>query len=56
MARPRLYRAAARGARLAWPLLARFASRSPALAQRAFPEHPGESFRERWRRTRGSRT
>ncbi len=58
MERPRLYRVAARAARRLWPLLARPFPGNPAtpwLAARALPEHPGASFAERWRRTRGSR-
>lgn len=51
MARPRLYRAAARLARLAWPLLGRVPTGWTRV--RAWPEHPGPSFAERWRRTRG---
>jgi hypothetical protein len=58
MERPRLYRVATRAMRRLWPLLARPFSGNPAtpwLAARALPEHPGASFAERWRRTRGSR-
>jgi len=54
-ARPRLYRAAALAARLAWPLLGRRSARNPAapwLASRELPPHPGESFRSRWLRAR----
>jgi L-lactate dehydrogenase complex protein LldF len=54
MARPRLWRAATRAARLAWPLLPLLArAGGPAAAwarARAWPAHPGASFRERWRR------
>jgi L-lactate dehydrogenase complex protein LldF len=56
--RPRLYRAAARAARLAWPLLARRFPGNPArawLRGRELPLHPGASFREGWRRERGGR-
>jgi hypothetical protein len=52
-ARPRLWRAASRVARLAWPLLARARRRGPAagwLQARELPVHPGASFRERWQR------
>jgi L-lactate dehydrogenase complex protein LldF len=53
MARPRLYRAAARAARLVWPLLGRAASGWSAA--RELPVHPGESFSQRWRRARAGR-
>ena len=57
MARPRLWRAATRAARLAWPLLpwlARAGGPPGAWARaRALPAHPGPSFRERWRRRAG---
>jgi L-lactate dehydrogenase complex protein LldF len=56
MARPRLYRAAARVARLAWPLVARRWPGNPAaawLAARELPPHPGASFRTRWLRAKG---
>ncbi len=58
LARPRLFRAAARAARLAWPLLARRFPGNPAgawLRGRELPPHPGESFRQAWRRERGGR-
>lgn len=51
MARPRLYRAATKLARLVWPLVGRVPNGW--TAARAWPEHPGPSFAERWRRTRG---
>ena len=51
MARPRLYRAATWLARFAWPLLGRVPNGW--TQARAWPEHPGPSFAERWRRTRG---
>ena len=53
LARPRLFRAAGRAARLAWPLLGRRFAGNPAaawLAVRELPPHPGESFRARWKR------
>jgi L-lactate dehydrogenase complex protein LldF len=53
LARPRLYRAAGRALRIAWPLVARRFAGNPAagwLAVRELPPHPGESFRARWRR------
>ncbi len=54
MARPRLWRAATRAARLAWPLLGVAAHvGGPAAAwaaARELPLHPGASFRDRWRR------
>jgi L-lactate dehydrogenase complex protein LldF len=54
MARPRLWRAATRLARLGWPLLPLLGrAGGPAAAwarARAWPEHPGASFRQRWRR------
>jgi L-lactate dehydrogenase complex protein LldF len=56
MARPRLYRAATRVLRRVWPLLGSRALGNPAaawLAARELPAHPGASFAERWRRTRG---
>jgi L-lactate dehydrogenase complex protein LldF len=56
MARPRLYRAATRVLRRAWPLLAAPSRANPVagwLAARELPTHPGASFAERWRRTRG---
>jgi L-lactate dehydrogenase complex protein LldF len=59
LASPRLYRAAGRFARFAWPLLARQHSRNPAaawLASRELPPHPGASFRTRWLRARGGRS
>jgi L-lactate dehydrogenase complex protein LldF len=55
MARPRLYRAAARVARRVWPLLASASRANPAaawLAARELPAHPGASFAERWQRRR----
>jgi hypothetical protein len=51
MARPRLYRAAARLVRFAWPLLGRIPNGW--TQARAWPDHPGPSFAERWRSTRG---
>ena len=57
LARPRLYRAAGRVLRLAWPVLARRFAGNPAtpwLASRALPPHPGASFRDRWRRKHGA--
>jgi L-lactate dehydrogenase complex protein LldF len=56
-ARPRLYRAAGRLLRFAWPLFARRYAGNPAspwLAARELPPHPGASFRERWLRSRGA--
>jgi L-lactate dehydrogenase complex protein LldF len=54
MTRPRLWRVATRAVRLAWPLLGIAARvRGPAAAwaaEREFPLHPGESFRERRQR------
>jgi L-lactate dehydrogenase complex protein LldF len=53
LARPRLYRAASRAARMAWPLLARRWPGNPAAAwlhARALPPHPGPSFRVQWLR------
>jgi L-lactate dehydrogenase complex protein LldF len=54
LARPRLWRAATRLARLGWPLLPLLARTGGPLAAwtraRALPEHPGPSFRERQRR------
>jgi L-lactate dehydrogenase complex protein LldF len=50
LARPALFRAAGRAARLAWPLLARRWPGNPAaawLAVRELPAHPGRSFAER---------
>jgi L-lactate dehydrogenase complex protein LldF len=50
LARPALWRIAARAARFVWPLVARARRRGPAagwLAARDLPEHPGASFRER---------
>jgi L-lactate dehydrogenase complex protein LldF len=58
MERPRLYCVATRAMRTLWPLLARPFFGNPAtpwLASRELPEHPGASFAERWRRTRGAR-
>lgn len=52
MARPRVYRVATRLVRLAWPLLARIPSGW--TQARAWPEHPGPSFAERWQRRRGA--
>jgi len=52
LASPRLYRLAGRAARLLWPVLSRRWPGNPAspwLAARALPEHPGASFRTRWR-------
>jgi L-lactate dehydrogenase complex protein LldF len=55
--RPRAWRAATRVARLGWPLLgllARLGGPPGAWARsHALPEHPGASFRERWRRRAG---
>jgi len=58
LSRPRLFRAAARVARTLWPLFARRFPGNPAspwLRAREWPEHPGASFAERWRKTRGAR-
>jgi L-lactate dehydrogenase complex protein LldF len=55
LVRPRLFRAAGRVARVAWPLLARRFAGNPAsgwLAARELPVHPGEAFRARWLRAR----
>lgn len=52
LARPRLYRAATRVARLLWPVLKRRWPGNPAtpwLRARELPVHPGPSFRELWR-------
>jgi hypothetical protein len=41
-----------------WPLFARRFPGNPAsqwLSAREWPEHPGASFAERWRKTRGAR-
>ncbi len=49
---PTLYALAGRIARALWPLLSRSWPGNPAsawLASRALPEHPGPSFRARWR-------
>ncbi len=57
LSRPRLFRAAGHVARLLWPLFARRFPGNPAspwLSARAWPEHPGASFAERWRKTRGA--
>lgn len=58
LAHPSLYRIAAGAARAAWPVLSRRWPGNPAsawLASRALPEHPGASFRARWRaRRRGA--
>lgn len=51
MVRPRLYRAVAKLTRFAWPLLGRVPNGWTQV--RAWPDHPGPSFAERWRRTRG---
>jgi L-lactate dehydrogenase complex protein LldF len=53
LARPRLYRLAARGLRAIWPALARRFPGNPAsawLAARELPQHPGPSFSELRRR------
>jgi L-lactate dehydrogenase complex protein LldF len=58
LSRPRLYRAVGRVARVLWPLFARRFPGNPAsqwLSAREWPEHPGASFAERWRKTRGAR-
>ncbi len=55
LARPLLYRAAGRLARLAWPLLRLRLPGNPArawLVVRDLPPHPGASFRTRYRRRR----
>ena len=52
LASPTLYRLAGRAARVVWPALSRRWPGNPAsawLASRALPEHPGASFRARWR-------
>jgi L-lactate dehydrogenase complex protein LldF len=54
LARPRVWRAVTRAARAGWPWLPLLARAGGPLAAwssaRALPEHPGPSFRERWRR------
>ena len=53
---PGLFRAAGKLAAGFWPLLGRRFPGNPAgawLGGRELPEHPGESFRERWLRERG---
>jgi len=57
LSRPRLFRAAGHVARTLWPLFARRFPGNPAspwLSAREWPEHPGASFAERWRKTRGA--
>jgi len=59
LSRPRLFRAAGRVARTLWPLFARRFPGSPVLpwlSAREWPEHPGASFAERWRKARGARS
>ena len=56
LARPWLYRAAGRLARVVWPLLRRRWPGNPAsawLEARELPRHPGRSFAARWRDRRG---
>jgi len=55
LASPALYQLAGRAARVVWPVLSRRWPGNPAaawLAARALPEHPGASFRARWRARR----
>ena len=56
---PVLFRAAGRTARRFWSLLGKRFRGNPAapwLRNRELPEHPNESFREQWQRTRGGRS
>jgi len=56
LARPTLFRVAGRVLRALWPLLRRRWPGNPAapwLVARELPDHPGESFAARWRRTGG---